>query len=95
MEDGIDLAFSEWDGGREPNPLVVSFINIVFTYFICTHLYVNAHFLYSMVIICFYFINVEFALTTSVFRSCLEEPEKLAKESKKKKKKEWNILHTA
>lgn len=93
MEDGIDLAFSEWDGGREPNPVVVSFINIGFTYFICTHLDINAHFLYSMVIICFYFINVKFALTTSVFLSCLEEPEKLAKESKKKKK-EWNILYT-
>lgn len=87
MENGIDLAFSEWDEGRQPNPLVVSFINIVFTYFICTHLYINAYFLYSMVIICFYFINVEFALTTSVFLSCLEETEKLAKESKKKRVK--------
>lgn len=39
-----------------------------------------------MVIICFYFINVEFTLTASVFLGCLEETEKLAEESKKKKR---------
>lgn len=84
VEDAMEFSLFRMRWGQR----VVSFINIVFTYFICTYLYINAHFLYSMVIICFYFINVEFTLTASMFLGCLEETEKLAKESKKKKKSE-------
>lgn len=49
MEDGIHLALLGWDGDKMNISKVVSFISIVFMYYLCIYLYIIAHFLYRMI----------------------------------------------
>lgn len=49
MEDGIHLALLRGDGDQMYISSVVSFISIVFMYYLCIYLYITARFLYRVI----------------------------------------------